>query len=111
MLSSKLLTSTLTLLSIGLAHASKCHPYPRWSATTKQTTSLTTGTSTWVTITTATTYTTSETSEAEVSSSTTSVAPPEPECTNHVDCRTVDDEVCRITLQCACIDGQCIFQI
>ncbi|RSL69637.1 hypothetical protein CEP54_002157 [Fusarium duplospermum] len=109
MLSSKLLTSTLTLLAIGLAHASKCGPYPGWSATTKQTTSLTT--STLITITTASISTTSETSESEVSSSTTSVAPPEPECTNHVDCRTVDDPVCRITLQCACIDGQCIYQI
>ncbi|KAJ4174346.1 hypothetical protein NW754_004763 [Fusarium falciforme] len=114
MVSSKLLTSTLTLLAAGLAHASKCYPYPVSSAGTKPSVSLpTSDTSTLLTIATTSStakdttssissLTTSETTEAptsssdvstsSVSSSTTSVAPPEPQCTDHPDCLVSGDE-------------------
>ncbi|KAJ4208458.1 hypothetical protein NW767_001564 [Fusarium falciforme] len=108
MVSSKLLTSALTFLVIGIAHAANCRPSDSSSSATitESTTSLpTSDTSTLITITT-TSSASSEASTTSAASTTTSIAPPSPNwCSTDADCQ--DRPICLGGAICSCINGIC----
>ncbi|RSL69631.1 hypothetical protein CEP54_002158 [Fusarium duplospermum] len=99
MVSSKFLTSALTFLAIGIAHATNCRP----SDSTTITQPTTSDASTLITITT-TSSTSSEASTSAASTTSTSIVPPGPNwCATHDDCQ----DGCASGAFCTCISGIC----